>query len=93
MPEVYFVLGEVSAKQNRIRVVIDGPGDHSASTLVPMPGWTGAPQIVPARIVWRTELGQQLPGEREARPDLIHPRGDMPDDRTCRDPGKDNASA
>ena len=26
-----------------------------------MPGWTGAPQIVPARIVWRTELGQQLP--------------------------------
>ena len=32
-----------------------------------MPGWTGAPQIVPARIVWRTELGQQLPGEREAR--------------------------
>ena len=26
-----------------------------------------APQIVPARIVWRTELGQQLPGEREAR--------------------------
>jgi len=32
-----------------------------------MPGWTGAPQIVPARIVWRTELGQQLPGERKAR--------------------------
>jgi hypothetical protein len=46
---------------------VDGPGDHSASTLVPMPGWTGAPQIVPARIVWRTELGQQLPGERKAR--------------------------
>jgi hypothetical protein len=32
-----------------------------------MPGWTGAPQLVPARIVWRTELGQQLPGERKAR--------------------------
>ncbi len=32
-----------------------------------MPGWTGAPPIVPARIVWRTELGQQLPGERKAR--------------------------
>jgi hypothetical protein len=32
-----------------------------------MAGWTGAPQIVPARIVRRTELGQQLPGERKAR--------------------------
>jgi hypothetical protein len=32
-----------------------------------MPGWTGAPQIVPARIVWRTELGQQLSGEWRAR--------------------------
>ncbi|HTZ23792.1 MAG TPA: SRPBCC domain-containing protein [Streptosporangiaceae bacterium] len=32
-----------------------------------MPGWTGAPQVAPARIVWRTELGQQLPGERKVR--------------------------
>jgi len=32
-----------------------------------MPRWTGAPQIVPARIVWRTELGQQLSGQRRAR--------------------------
>ena len=47
--------------------LVDGPGDHSVSTLVPMPGWTAAPQIVPARNVWRIELGQQLPGERKAR--------------------------
>src|SRR4029077_3291149 len=46
---------------------VDGPGGRSASTLVPVPGWTEAPQIVPARIVWRTELGQQLPGKRETR--------------------------
>ena len=32
-----------------------------------MLGWTGGPRLVPARIVWRTELGQQLPSERKAR--------------------------